>query len=124
MGTFVAKIGKHNLKSFSLFKNKLKFKFESESEIFEEFTMQLLMDEKGRSVINVPFQMLSRNKNWNEKDQKPYLPPAEKEIIPVEEPQTEDKLFLGLDDEPDTDDPEAKKRKLHFGGLNFKKKVE
>jgi len=129
---FVAKIGKHNLKSYSLFKNKLKFKFESESEIFEEFTMELLMDEKGRKVINVPFQMLKRNFKWKEEGQKPFLPPEEKDMIkPEDQPdpnpgpanEDDDKIFLGVEEDDGTDDPEVKKRKLHFGGLNFKKKV-
>lgn len=136
---FVAKIGKHNLKSYSLFKNKLKFKYESESEIFEEFTMELMMDDRGRKVINVPFQILKRNRNWATDGQKPYLPPETSEIMPDdviddEKPAAEpteaesEKLFLGLDeddeDESGAKEPGEKKRKLHFGGLNFKRKTE
>merc|ERR1712176_439065 len=77
---FIAKIGKHNLKSYSLFKNKLRFRFESESEIFEEFTMELFMDEKGRRVINVPFQELKRNSKWNDENEKPYYPPEPEKL--------------------------------------------
>jgi len=153
---FVAKIGKHNLKSYSLFKNKvgskspflwhhmiqisiydfqLKFKFESESEIFEEFTMELIIDEKGRKVIDVPFLNLERNPNWTGDKEMPYLKPADEFILPkemVEETAAkEDKpenMYLCTENDGDEDeeaaeeDPEAKKRKLHFGGLNLKKK--
>ena len=90
------------------------------------------MDEKGRKVINVPFQMLKRNFKWKEEGQKPFLPPEEKDMIkPEDQPdpnpgtanEDDDKIFLGVEDDDGTDDPEVKKRKLHFGGLNFKKKV-
>ena len=93
-----------------------------------------MMDEKGRNVINVPFQILKRNRNWATAGQKPYLPPEESKIIPdverapaeLAEGETE-KLFLGLDedeeDESGAKEPGEKKRKLHFGGLNFKRKT-
>merc|ERR1711937_554239 len=125
---FVAKIGKHNLKSYSLFKNKLKFKFESESEIFEEFTMELIIDEKGRKVINVPFQMLKRNFKWKEEGQKPFLPPEEKDLIkPEDQPdpnpgpanEDDDKIFLGVEEDDGTDDPEVKKTKTTFWWSKF-----
>lgn len=132
---FIAKIGKHNLKSYSLFKNKLKYRFESESEIFEEFTMELFMDEKGRRVINIPFQELIRNPNWMKEDNKPYMPPSEEKLMPVEEPKEEEplkhepeKMFLCVkydddeDSEDDGDNSEPKKAKLHFGGLKLKEK--
>lgn len=107
----------------------MKFRFESESDIFEEFTMELLMDEKGRKVINLPFQQLKRNKKWMESDEKPYLPPQEDQIIPESElnkpaeiDPEENKLFLGVESD-DEENPESKKQKLHFGGLNLKKKA-
>jgi len=136
---FIAKIGKHNLKSYSLFKNKLKFRFESESEIFEEFTMELFMDEKGRRVINVPFQELKRNPKWNEEKEKPYYPPEPEKLqdtnadIESEESKVSedpDKMFLCVkygDEEDDklaedgyADDSEPakpKKPKLQYGGI-------
>jgi len=139
---FVAKIGKHNLKSYSLFKNKLKFKYESESEIFEEFTMQLIIDDKGRKVINVPFLALERNPNWLGDKEMPYLKPAEDLVLPkdVKETETEESkpepienLFLcteadekwstGQPRDKAEETPEAKRAKIHFGGLNLKKKV-
>ena len=65
----------------------------------------------------------------------PYLKPAEEFILPkemVEETAAkEDKpenMYLCTENDGDEDeeaaeeDPEAKKRKLHFGGLNLKKK--
>merc|ERR1711892_1435804 len=81
---FIAKIGKHNLKSYSLFKNKLKFRYESESEIFEEFTMELVIDEKGRKVLNVPFLELKRNDSWNGPGEMPYLKPSEEFVKPAD----------------------------------------
>jgi len=164
---FIAKIGKHNLKSYSLFKNKLKFRYESESEIFEEFTMELVIDEKGRKVLNVPFLELERNDSWNGPGEMPYLKPAEEfvkpaDVVEVEKVKQEaeenavDKMYLctesasededgkdndapPVDEEPvmgsnaaawgsvgqgdgDGANPQPKKQKLHFGGLNMKKK--
>lgn len=94
--------------------------------------MELLMDDKGRAVINLPYQMLKRNGKWQEAGEKPYLPVDGDSLLtsqladPVEptNPADEDKLFLGLEDEDDSADPNSKKQKLHYGGLNLKKKVE
>ena len=55
-----------------------------ESEIFEEFTMELVIDEKGRKVINVPFLELERNEKWNEEKEMPYLKPSEEFIKPAD----------------------------------------
>ena len=113
----------------------LKFKFESESEIFEEFTMELIIDEKGRKVIDVPFLNLERNPNWTGDKEMPYLKPAEEFILPkdiAEETAAKDdkpeNMYLCTENDEDEEaaegeeDPESKKRKLHFGGLNLKKK--
>ena len=91
------------------------------------------MDEKGRKVINVPFQMLKRNFKWKETGEKPFLPPDETALIKPEDQddpnptvsnEDEDKIFLGVEEDDDqNEDPESKKRKLHFGGLNFKRKT-
>ena len=62
----------------------MKFRYESESEIFEEFTMELVIDEKGRKVINVPFLELERNEKWNEEKEMPYLKPSEEFIKPAD----------------------------------------
>ena len=105
----------------------LKFKFESESEIFEEFTMELIIDEKGRKVIDVPFLNLERNPNWIGDKEMPYLKPADEFILPKEmteeTPAKDDKpenMYLCTENDGDgeeaadgEEDPEAKKRKLH-----------
>jgi len=93
------------------------------------------MDDKGRKVINVPFQMLKRNRKCFEPDEKPYLPPPDDarwkpgEEPPPPEPAKDDKMYLGVESSEDEEnpeglnDPDSKKRKLHFGGLNFKVRI-
>ena len=46
--------------------------------------MELVIDEKGRKVINVPFLELERNEKWNDDKQMPYLKPAEEFVKPAE----------------------------------------
>ena len=98
--------------------------------------MELIIDEKGRKVIDVPFLNLERNPKWTGDKEMPYLKPADEFILPKE--MEEDKavkddkpenMYLCTENDGDEDeaadgeeDPEAKKRKLHFGGLNLKKK--
>ena len=130
--------------------------------------MELVIDEKGRKVLNVPFLELERNDKWHEPKEMPYLKPADEFVKPADvieleqvkrqaEENAADKMYLctesaSEDDEDDKDnnvvkdqepvtganaaawgsvsggdgigevDPQPKKPKLHFGGLNLKKK--
>lgn len=106
------------------------------------------MDEKGRKVINVPFQELVRNTKWNEADEKPYLPPAAEKLLEKETSEEKeddnkesdpDRMFLcvkyGDDEEEEeaagdgyADDsapaPKPKKPKLQYGGIRVIEKEE
>ena len=98
--------------------------------------MELIIDEKGRKVIDVPFLNLERNPNWTGDKEMPYLKPADEFILPKEieedkavENDKPENMYLCTENEGEEEnpadgeeDPEAKKRKLHFGGLNLKKK--
>ena len=100
--------------------------------------MELIIDEKGRKVIDVPFLMLERNQEWNAPKAMPYLEPEEKFILPkdqipepieekVDGPEADHEMYLCTEkpDEIEEDEcPDSKKRKLHFGGLNLKRKEE
>ena len=99
--------------------------------------MELVIDEKGRKVIDVPFLHLDRNPDWNAEKAMPYMQPDDKFILPKDHiPQVEEKtdgieadhdMYL-CTERPDEDAgdecPDSKKRKLHYGGLNLKKKQE
>lgn len=111
------------------------------------------MDEKGRKVINVPFQELVRNTKWNEIDQKPYLPPAANQLLEEQSSERKDedikdsslepdpeKMFLCVkygDDEEEAEEtsgdgyaddsapaPKLKKPKLQYGGIRVIEKEE
>ena len=97
------------------------------------------MDEKGRRVINVPFQELKRNSKWNDENEKPYYPPepeklqdSNADIEEEENKEAEDpnKMFLcvkyGDEEEEnvaedgyadDSEPAKAKKPKLQYGGI-------
>ncbi len=101
--------------------------------------MELFMDEKGRRVINIPFQELKRNPKWNEEKEKPYYPPEPEKVqdsnADIEEEENKesedpDKMFLCVKygDEEDekvvedgyADDSEpakSKKPRLQYGGI-------
>jgi hypothetical protein len=109
--------------------------------------MELFMDEKGRRVINVPFQELKRNPKWNDGKEKPYYPPEQEKLqdsntdIKEEEnkeSEDSDKMFLCVkygneeDDKPaedgyadDSEPKQAKKPKLQYGGIRvFEKETK
>ena len=46
--------------------------------------MELVIDEKGRKVINVPFLELQRNEKWNDDKEMPYLKPSDEFVKPAE----------------------------------------
>ena len=53
--------------------------------------MELIIDEKGRKVINVPFLKLERNPEWFGEKSMPYLEPNEEFVLPKDEIVAEEK---------------------------------